>query len=227
VGRRFALGVDEESLTVVGIAEDIRVNGLAYEPSGPLLYRPRARWSRQQVLAVLLSPAADAGAWAGAARVRDRIRSVAPDAVIEVEAASDALAGSLVQERFTALLMTAFAVLALFLAGVGLYGVLAQAVTGRTREIGIRMSLGADRGAVRRLVLRGGAAATAAGLAGGALLAYVGLELLSSSVCGLEAGRPEAYLLAGAALGVVALAATGMPARRATRLDPSIAMRTE
>ena len=150
-----------------------------------------------------------------------------PEAVVEARSARSAMAESLVQERFTTVMMAAFAFLAVVLAGVGLYGVLSRSVAGRTREIGIRVSLGADRDAVRSLVLREGAGATAAGLAGGAVLAHAGLRVLSAGLFGLEPGRPEAFLVAAMVLGTVALAAVWVPVRRATRMDPSMAMREE
>jgi len=227
VGRRFSFDEEGEPWTVVGVAADVRVNGLAHDATEPVLYLPRTSWGRRQLLAIRLEAGADARAWLESVTLRDRIAGVVPDAVVEVELAATAMADTLVQERFTALLVAGFAILALLLTAAGMYGVLSRAVVARTREIGIRMSLGADRRAVRTMVLGSGAGATLVGLLGGALLAFLGLRALSSQLFGLDAGRPGAYLLAAALLALVSLVATWLPARRATRLAPSIAMRTE
>lgn len=227
VGRRFSFAQQSEPWTVVGVAADVRVNGLAHDATEPVLYLPRAAWDRRQLLAIRLESGADAGTWLESATLRDRIARVAPDAVVEVELAATAMADTLVQERFTALLVAGFATLALLLTATGMYGVLSRAVVARTREIGIRMSLGADRRAVRTMVFGSGAGATLAGLLGGTLLAFLGLRALSSQLFGLDPARPGAYLLAAVALALVSLVATWLPARRAARLDPSIAMRAE
>lgn len=227
VGRTFRLSAEGDPLRVVGVAEDILVDGPAHDARRLLMYRPWRTWSGREVLAVRLDPGTEPGAWLRDVGPRAIVLSAAPEGVIDVEPTTEAMARTLVQERFTTLLIGAFSVLGLLLSGVGLYGVLAHTVTSRRREIGIRMSLGADGASIRSMVVRSGAAATLAGLAVGAGVAFVGLRILSGSAFGIEPGAPSAYLLAAGALGAVAWAATWIPARRATLLDPTVAIREE
>jgi ABC-type antimicrobial peptide transport system permease subunit len=110
----------------------------------------------------------------------------------------------------------------------GLYAVVASLVGQRTREIGIRVSLGATGGQVRRLVLSGGATVTAFGMLAGASLAWWGLGVLSSQILGLESRHAAtSYLAAGAVLTLASLAACWLPAQRATRINPLEALREE
>jgi ABC-type antimicrobial peptide transport system permease subunit len=117
-------------------------------------------------------------------------------------------------------------VLALVLAVVGLYGVIAYTVAQRTREIGIRMALGAARGTVVRMVLRQALALTAFGLAIGLVLAVLAGGLLSGQLIGISPNDPVSFVVTVAVLAVVALAASVIPARRAASLDPLAALRT-
>ncbi len=129
--------------------------------------------------------------------------------------------------RLAAVVVSVFAVLALLLASVGLYAVIAFWVSQRTPEIGIRMALGARAADVQRLVMRQGLSLTGAGLAAGLALG-VGLAALATKVLyGISPGDPRNYLAAAALLAVVALAATLIPARRATRVDPTRALRAQ
>jgi putative ABC transport system permease protein len=118
-----------------------------------------------------------------------------------------------------------FSALALLLAAVGIYGVLSYLVTQRTREIGIRMSLGASRANVLSLVLRHGMRLAAFGFAGGLVAALVAGRLLSSLLHEVHPSDPAIILLTGCALAFVALAACYIPARRAARVNPIVALR--
>jgi ABC-type antimicrobial peptide transport system permease subunit len=120
-----------------------------------------------------------------------------------------------------------FGALALGLAAVGLYGVKAYSVARRTREIGIRMALGARRSAVQNMILREGAAMLAAGLVLGLLLALATGRILSSILYGVGALDPIAFTIAPIVLAAAGLLATWLPARRATRISPMAALRTE
>jgi ABC-type antimicrobial peptide transport system permease subunit len=125
------------------------------------------------------------------------------------------------------LLLVVFAGIALVLATVGLYGVIAYSVSQRTREMGIRLALGARRAAVLRLVMSQGARLTIAGVVVG-LLGAAGLtRLMASMLYGVRAFDPLTFGLVGVALGLVAVFATYLPARRATRVDPVVALRAE
>jgi predicted permease len=131
------------------------------------------------------------------------------------------------QERSSAALLSAFGVLAVTLAGIGLYGVLAFAVARRTHEIGIRMALGASRSSVLRLVAGQGMALTLAGLAVGLIAAFGLARLIASALYGVQPTDPITFTGAAAFVAVVALVASYIPARRAARVDPMVALRYE
>jgi len=129
--------------------------------------------------------------------------------------------------RLIALLLVAFAAVGMTIASVGLGGVVAFLVSQRTREIGVRMALGAAHGDVLRLVLGEGLRLTAWGLVVGVVLALAVAHLLRSTLYGVGVADPVTFAGVGALFGAIALLATWLPARRATRVDPSIALRSE
>jgi putative ABC transport system permease protein len=147
--------------------------------------------------------------------------------VSDVAEVADLVAGSAARPRFTALVVALFASAALLLAAIGVYGVLAHAVTRRTQEIGVRVALGAEPSDVLRLVMAQGAAVaiggTAAGLAGAALLA----RTLRTLLVGVTPVEPSIYAVSGLTLIVVAMLAAWLPARRAMRIDPALALRMD
>jgi ABC-type antimicrobial peptide transport system permease subunit len=132
---------------------------------------------------------------------------------------------SLYTSRLAATLLTVFGLLALLLAAVGLYGVMAYAVNRRTREIGIRMALGAQGYEVRRLVMAEGTAVVVIGLALGLAGALAGTRLVESFLCGVTPNDPMTFAGAAVLLSVVALLANYVPARHASRTDPMMAIR--
>ena len=131
------------------------------------------------------------------------------------------------RERFGASLLSLLAGIALFLASVGIYGLVAETVSARTREIGVRMALGAAPADIVRRVLQRGMALAAAGLVAGLLVAFALSRLLSSLLFGVGAGDPVTYGAVSLLLFLVAAAACWLPARRATRIDPTVALRSE
>ena len=160
--------------------------------------------------------------------VRDAVLSIDPDQpVFRVRAMSELVDESLGQRRITLILLGSFAGLALVLAAVGIYGVMAYNVTQRTHEIGIRMALGARTRDVLRLVLASGLRLTLLGVAIGAALALGLGRLLSTLLFGVSAKDPLTFVAVAAVLTVVALAACYIPARRAMRIDPMVALRYE
>jgi putative ABC transport system permease protein len=137
------------------------------------------------------------------------------------------MSDSLSRSRFIMLLLGIFAALALVLASIGVYGVIAYSVAQRTQEFGIRMALGADRRSVLRLVLGEGTLLTLLGIGLGIVAALVVTRLLANLLYGISATDPLTFAAVALLLALVALAACYIPARRATRVDPIVALRYE
>ena len=148
-------------------------------------------------------------------------------AVANVRTLEQVAMSSVSRTRFTALLLALFGLAGLVLAAVGIYGVLAFAVAQRTREMGIRMALGAQRVDVLRLVVGQGLRLTAVGLVLGAVAALAAGRLLHGLLYGISAADPLTFLMVVAVLGTVALLASYLPARRATSVEPVTALRSE
>ncbi|HVT39765.1 MAG TPA: FtsX-like permease family protein, partial [Gemmatimonadaceae bacterium] len=147
--------------------------------------------------------------------------------VSDVRTMSDIVSASLARSRFTVVLLTAFALVALVLAAVGIYGVVSFVVLQRTRELGVRMALGATPRNVLRLVLGRGAALAATGVAIGVAAAIVLTRLLAGLLYGVSATDALTFVVAPMLLFGVTMAATWIPARRAVQGDPLIALRGE
>ena len=147
--------------------------------------------------------------------------------VYQVRSLQDWLDESAAQPRFTTTLSGAFALVALLLAAVGVYGVLSYSVAQRTQEIGVRMAIGAERGQIMRLVLRGGLSWALPGIAVGLLGAFGLSRVLRTLLFEVGARDPITYSTVGLMLALVATVACYIPAARATRIDPMMALRTE
>lgn len=224
IGRRFKFFGDEDYTTVIGVAKDSKYNGVAEDPI-PFIYEPlRQNYTPAGTLHV--RAAGDAAQLAGA--VRRQVQEVDPTlSVFDVRTLEQQVSESLQPLRMNVVLLTVFGALALLLASIGLYGVANYSVTQRTREIGVRMALGAAPSSVLRLVLGRGLALVAAGLAVGLVAAFFVASLLRSLIVGVSPRDPVTFAATAAVLGVVAMLASYIPARRATRIDPLIALRTE
>ncbi|TFG37752.1 MAG: FtsX-like permease family protein [Candidatus Aminicenantes bacterium] len=144
-----------------------------------------------------------------------------------VQTMQSRVSASVAQPRFYALLLALFALLALALSGIGIYGILAYTVTQRSREIGVRRALGAERNDILGMVLKQGLLLTVIGVAIGWVGAYAATRLLKSLLFGVEPRDPLTFAIIPLILGLVALVACYLPARRATRVDPMIALRYE
>ena len=163
-----------------------------------------------------------------AAQVRGQILAVAPDQpVFNVRAMKEMIAESIAPRRFSMFLLLVFAVVALVLAAVGIYGVMAYSVTQRTHEIGIRMALGAQAADVLRMILRQGLFLILAGIALGLAFAFALTRVLASLLYGVSATDPLTFAAISLLLVTVALLACYLPARRATKVDPMVALRYE
>jgi predicted permease len=225
LGKRFKFFGDADVTTVIGVARDAVYNGVGEDPT-PFIYQPlRQNYTPQAALHVRGS--GDASGLAGI--VRRQVQEIDPTlSVFNLRTLEDQAAEALAPLRINVIVLATFGGLALLLASIGLYGVANYSVAQRTREIGVRMALGARPSSVLRLVLRHSLMLVGVGLALGLVLAQglataVPQDLLPT----VSARDPLTFAGTAVVLAAVALLASYIPARRATRIDPLIALRTE
>jgi predicted permease len=210
---------------IVGVVPAVKAYGSAEQPLIKI-YTPMGRFTQRNPVLSIRSKHVDAGALTE--MVAAAVRSVDKDLpVTEVATFNHVLEREVSTRRFNAWLFSLFAVLALVLAAMGVYGVIAYSVAGRTHEVGIRMALGADRRAVLRLFMGQGMKLVVAGLAIGIAGALALSRLLSSLLFGVSATDGATFGIVIAALLAVGLLACYLPARRATKVDPLVALRYE
>jgi ABC-type antimicrobial peptide transport system permease subunit len=213
-------------LTVVGIVGDVR-NGGFEQPVGSLAYYvPRTQapawWYEGLVVRTRSDPEHSVPA------LRGIVQRVLPEApIIETPTAYDTISGANARVRFATFLMAAFATIALAVALIGIYGTFWCAVRQRTREIGVRIALGATEERVLRTMLAAGARLALAGVLVGLALALVAGRALESWLLGVSGNDPITLVLVAAFLAMAALAAMYLPARHATRIDPVEALRQD
>ena len=209
---------------VVGVVGDVRFDGLDVEPR-PEVYIPFAQHP-VDVLLMAVRTEGDPRALAGDARAI--VRRLDPNMPIAAVATmEELLAGSVAARRFSLMLLAAFAVTALVLAAIGIYGVLSYTVGQRTKEIGVRMAMGAARAQVLRIVVGEGMMLAVAGLVIGIAATLATTRLIAGLLYGVQPYDPATLASVGAALVAVALAASYLPARRAASVNPVAALRTE
>jgi len=227
IGKQIQLGGRHDGkpwMTIVGVVGDVRQSGLD-TPSNMAAYISQAQDLSFGYLLVART-AADPRRMEKSARAA--FLAVDPTLpVFQVEPMETYLASSLAQRRFTLALLALFGVLALALAAVGIYGVVSCAVTSRTREMGIRMALGAERRDVLAMVLRQAAVLAFAGLAAGLAASLALTRFLSSLLFEVRATDAATLAAIAALLAAVALGASYLPARRAASVDPTVALRYE
>ena len=227
IGRRIRLVNPEEGAgwrTVVGVVDDVRYSGLD-DPGEAAIYTPFAQtpflWTY-----VMVRTTGPPMALAGA--IRQAVASVDPTLeAAAVKPMTEVVSQTVAQPRFNVVLLSGFAFLALLLAAVGIYGVLSYSVAQRTKEIGIRMALGAGRGDVLRLITGEGLRLTIAGVVVGLAASAAGARVLSTLLFEVKPLDPGTYAAAASFLVMVAVAATVAPAWRATRVAPVSALRSE
>ncbi len=225
IGQRLTIFGGTE-MTIVGVVKGVRQFGLDQEAK-PELYVPVAQQARQ------MGPAAFIVATRGdpaslAATVRAIVREIAPQQpVFQVATMSTVVSRSLAGRRLVLVLLGTFALLALVLSAAGVYGVMSYAVSQRTREIGIRIALGARARDVAWMVLRSAGGVAGAGVAAGLVGAVLLTRVLRGIIYGVGAYDPLTFIVAPALIALVAIAAGLLPAARAARVDPLDAMRAE
>jgi len=225
LGKRIQPSSGEGSYTIVGIVSHIMQSDLAGDQGGGVFYANL--YQRPMPLgSILVKTSRDPAA--AASIIRDAVRAVDPKLPLyQVKTMDALLADSLAPRRFAMRLLSLFAAAALFLAALGLYGVLSYAVTQRTREIGIRMALGAERGTVTKLIVGQGLRLAGIGVVIGIGVAMVLARLIESQLFEVHAVDPVTIATMTFALMVSAMLASWLPARRAVRTDPIVALRYE
>ncbi|MDX2044007.1 MAG: ABC transporter permease [Acidobacteriota bacterium] len=226
IGRRVTMKDWGDPLTgeVVGVVGDVKSDGLDADLR-PMIYWPFAQFPNN-FNNLVVRTAGDPLSVANA--VKTAVWSVdAAQPLASLRTMEDVIANSIAPRRFNLLLLGSFAALALLLASVGIYGVMAYTVSQRTHEIGIRMALGASRRSVLRLILRQGLRLTGIGIALGLLAAMLLTRLLQSLLYGVSVTDPLTFAGVAFLLAAVSLLACWIPARRATKVDPLMALRHE
>ncbi|HEX4683090.1 MAG TPA: ABC transporter permease, partial [Gemmatimonadaceae bacterium] len=237
IGQQLAIGrggmrefATEPDRQVIGVVADSRDNGLNQDP-GPKMFVPQAQIpDAVNALNTRITPLV----WMIRTKVppmqvgqaiQAELRTATGLAVADVRSMDDVVARSTSRERFNSLLMTTFAVSALALAVIGIYGVMAYAVQQRTREIGVRLALGAEPGRVRGMVVLQGMRLALAGVIVGVAAAYVLSRYMATLLFGVEARDPLVFVGVPVLLAIIALVAVSIPAARASRIDPLGALR--
>ena len=226
LGQRITCGCDftPGPREIIGVVENVRVTALD-DPIAPGLYVPETQMTYPG-LTLVLRTKGDPSAVLPV--LRRELHDLAPRVALqEVRTLRDVFATSLARQRFNLTLIGAFAVAALALSIVGLYGVIALSVGERRRELGVRLALGARPSAVLGLVLGEGARVTAAGIVVGILAAIPAMRLLRGMLYAVNANDVIVYAVAAGVVALVAVLSTLIPARAATKLDPAIALRLE
>ncbi len=228
LGRQIRLGMDQQTpwLTIIGVVDDQKHTQLMHEmswASNPMIYRPLKQ--EPPIRSEILSRESDTG---GRQALLKTIALLDPDVpVSEWDSMEMRLAETMKFARFRAALVSSFAFAAMLLAGIGLHGVLAQLVTQRTPEFGIRMAIGAVPRDVFWLVTKQGGSSIAVGLAGGLLATFVLRQYLASLLYEGHSDGPSVIVLVTSILLIVAALATWLPAWRASRVSPAECLRNE
>jgi putative ABC transport system permease protein len=234
VGKRMKVGGSERPTNqwfeIVGVVGDLKFSGLD-EEAEPAYYQPhwQSEWSYTYlVLRTRANQGGNTPAASLVGAVRDAVWSLDKDLPLaDVQTMEERVSGSVGEPRFRTVLLGVFGGLALLLAAIGIYSVTAYTVTQRTREIGIRRALGASSGVVEKLVVRQGMVPAIAGIAAGLIGAFLLTEVMAKLLFEVTPTDLPTFVSVPLILAAVALVACYIPARRATRVDPMIALRSE
>ncbi len=226
IGRVIFCGYDSsEPMRIAGVVGDVRQYGPAQEPQ-PEVYMPYQQHSYNgTTLSVVVRTATNPGSLSEA--IRRKVHERSPGVPVKFTTMEASLYENIAAPRFRTLLLSLFSGLAMCLAMAGVYGVMAYQVGQRLKEIGLRIALGASSGDVLRLVLRQGMALAGVGLALGLIGGVAAARLLTSMLFEVKPGDPMTYVSVAVLLGGVALFACYLPARRAAKVDPMVALRYE
>jgi putative ABC transport system permease protein len=228
VGKPIGVGCcgygPKEGVAVIGVVGDVRFGQLD-EPPQPDAY---FSFLQARVGSMMLFVRAASNPIGLTSAVRAEVQALNKDRPIyDVKTMQQRIADSTARARFIAILLTSFGVIAFALAGIGIYGVMAYMVRQRTREIGIRIALGASREEVRRIVVRRAAVLAGAGIAIGLSGSLIATRVLGSLLYEVKPSDPQTYLAISALLVALATLASYLPARRASKVDPCVALRSE
>ena len=233
IGGRVKVGSNNPQrpwLTIVGIVGDVRHNGLT-EVIKEKFYIPHAQWPKAsgntaRGMTLVVKSTASPESLAGV--IRAEIRSLdASLPVADVRTMAEVVGATLSAPRFAGILLASFAGLALLLSAIGIYGVLSYLVSRRVREIGIRLAIGAPRAQVMQMVLRDAFGLALAGIALGLAASAWTARLMAGLLHGVAPGDPATFIVVGVSLATVAILASLVPALRATRIDPLVALKSE
>ena len=225
--RLFLQGDTTQPAEIVGIAGDMKHAGIA-RAALPEMFLPEAQQPAWEMTLAVRTESGEAAATALLPALRAAVLELDPNLpVYDQQTMQDLLALNVLRYRFSLRLLATLGLIALLLAGVGIYGVISNLVAERTREIGIRIALGGDQRTVQRLVVRQGMSPAAIGLLAGLMLAPALTMLVRGMLVGVSPHDPLTFISVAILLLAVALLACWLPARRATRVDPMIALRTE
>jgi len=221
---------NEPPRQIIGVVGDVRDGGLNNDP-GPRMYIPQGQVPDAiNALNLRITPAA----WVVRTRVepyslsgpiQEQLRQISGLPVSDVRSMTDVVSRSISRQRFNMLLMTVFGFSSLLLAAIGIYGLMAYSVEQRTQEIGIRLALGAEGHDVKRMVIFQGLRLAIVGVVIGLASAFGLARLMASLLFGVQTWDPTVFVVAPVVLALVALAAVWLPAGRASRVDPVIALR--
>ena len=232
IGRRLSMrsprgAANPPWCTVVGVIKDINSDGLD-QSGAPHIYRPIYQFPGSRALSKSVTVRTSLSATSLEPQIRREIQAVDPDLpVFNVRTMNEVIDGSLASRRFSAELVGVFAVVALLLASVGIYGLLAYMVGQRSHEIGVRMALGAMPSTIGKMIVSHGAGLAGIGVGIGLILSGIMAPLISSLLYGVRPLDPEVFIAVPVILMVVVLLASYIPAWRAARVNPIVALRRE